>query len=760
MHTIRHWIFATLLVSRAALAQQTQPPAAQPSATAEPQLEEIIVTAEKRNTTLRDTPIAISAISGETLKSEQVYTIADLTALVPTLKFSSSTSAAQITLRGVGNSSEDVGSETPLAVNYDEVYISRPTELLGGMFDISSIQVLYGPQGTLYGRNATAGAIEITTARPTDTWSGYDRLSIGNYNAVNFEAAVGGPLIADKLLFRVAVFRDNHDGYGTNVVTGHQIDNRDAEGVRATVVATPTDSVKFTGIVERYHQDDLSGGEHYLGALTGLGIPGTDPASPIQFPYGGTLASHVRDLANGVDPRFVLDYTALTGITEWSPGGGPFSFKSITGYRDSKSSNINQIGTGSILDLYVVGIEPDNQFSEELQAHYDTERLHITAGAYYFKEHDNAEEDNAVSQNLVDVLFGKPATAPANAFLDGAEIGGEQDTRAYAFFGEATWKVTDKLSLIAGVRYSDEQRMLFSRYLPALSDPIPITFNPGDPFGSIAHVPINTVYPWVTFTATTPKFGLQYELTPNSMAYVTYAKGFRSGGYNIQQPYPDGVYKPEYINDVEGGYKVAALDDKLQANISIFHYNYSNLQVTQTIGNAEIISNAATAKLYGGEADITYKPDNHWDFRFVGSYLHTEYTKYIGVSGLQYLLPSVDFTGRRLDNAPSFTGNLNVAYHLPFRSGRVTLRGEAAYTSKVYFTPDNVDALSQGAYIKGNLFATYAMNNGWSFTAFVRNISNATTWGAQQVNTPFVAQPLTGRLDPPRTFGAELRYDF
>jgi len=754
-------------------AQLRSSPAAASAATsadAGVQIEEVLVTAQKRETSLQTTPIAVTAISGETLQEKQVRSIADLTSLVPTLKFATAESAAHVTIRGVGNVSTNIGDQIPVAVNFNEVFIGRPSQLVGGMFDVASLEALLGPQGTLYGRNATAGAINITTGRPTDALSGFGRVSVGNYNSLNVEGAVSGPIVGDKLLARVAGFVDRHDGYGRNLLTGGQVDDRNAWGVRGTVEFNPSDSIKLTGIAEYFSQHDNSGGQHFFGF--GPELPGAypNPAARYAYPYLATPASDVRDLTNFTDPRFKLHYVALTGIAEWDLGG-PISLRSITGYRDGKSSNINQIG-GPAPNLYIVSVEPAHQFSQELQLHYDTSRLHGTVGAYYFYEDDNAIQDVVASQRVINFLSGNPTIPPPNTWTDRQELGGEQYTRAYALFGEVSWKLTDKLSLIGGLRYSAEKKELTS-YYPAngVTVPVSVVFDPADPFHSVAPRPPAIHYPQVTFKSTTPKVGLQYEFTPDVMGYVTYTKGFKAGGYNVNRPIPPGgVYQPERITDIEAGIKTTALDRKLRTNISLFHYDYTNLQVTQVVGTAVVIQNAATAEVYGGEADVTFRPDEHWDFRFSGSYLHTEYTDYVGSSSLFYRASAfpaifgpggnVSYTGNRLNNAPKLTGHWEVAYHIPLQTGRVTLRGEAEYSSKFYFTPDNFPTIAQGAYLKENGYVTYRSDHGWTATAFIRNISNKTTRTSTLITSPTVAQALTGTLAPPRTFGAELRWDF
>lgn len=245
--------------------------------------DDIVVTAERRNTSLQKTPIAVTALSGAIIAEKQIYGLRDLQSLVPSFRAGDNQGVAQFTVRGIGSSAVVTGSEGPVAVNLNEVYISRPVAQLAGLYDVSAIEVLRGPQGTLYGRNATAASINITTARPTGDLEGFLRLTVGNYGALRLEGAVGGAIINDKLLVRTSGFRETRNGYGVNVVTGSQIDDKDAYGLRGTLIFQPSDGIKATLIGEYYNQADNSGGLHYFGAAGLTGLPGA-LGSPPHFP--------------------------------------------------------------------------------------------------------------------------------------------------------------------------------------------------------------------------------------------------------------------------------------------------------------------------------------------------------------------------------------------------------------------------------------------------------------------------------------------
>jgi iron complex outermembrane receptor protein len=745
--------WATGVVPSGAMAQQTSEPA--PSAptspaadiaspTQEPGIADIVVTAEKRATNLQKTPVSITAISGQALQNAQIRGLEQVKAIVPGMQMGETDGYAQITIRGIGIATFVPGADSAVALNQNEVYVSRPIAQLTGLYDVSSLEVLRGPQGTLFGRNATAGAVNISTTRPTDTWTGYGRVSIGNYAAVNAEAAVGGPIIGDSLLFRIAGFVDKHDGYGRNLVTGNPVSDRDARGIRGTLVVRATPRLKATLIGEYYKEADNGAAVHYQGSTGLSGLPGTSGLPILALQDGGFVTSNRQDTATPMDSKFRLRTTAVTGIVEWSLGR--FGLKSISGYRDQNSLTLTPLGDGSKDNAFFLAGEPARQFSEELQAHYDSSRFHATGGLYYFHERDEARPDVVpFLRSVIDRAFGIPFTG-SDDYVSFLQLTGTLRTTSKAVFGQASYELLDGLTLTGGIRYSAERKSAALNNRVSVSDPYP-TPEPAVNFEDTK-----------TFHSTTPKVGLQYQLSPRTLAYVSYSKGFKSGGFDVTTPSPP--FQPEKLTDYEGGVKTTFLDNRLRINLAGFYYDYSNLQVLQIVGAQPITTNAATARIYGGEAEITALPSAALQLDFSASYLHARYREYSGPSAVQSGLPEVDFGGRTLNNAPNFSGHSAATYTWSLPRGSLKFRTEIEFTTRSYFTPDNIDMLSQAGYVKGNLFLTYESKDRWSVTAFVRNISNKDTWVSGQVSTPILGSPAHGAVAAPRTFGGEIRYEF
>jgi len=740
-----------ILACSIAGAQETSVPAEQRGAQAG--LADIVVTAEKRAASAQRTPLAVVALGADALAQAQVRTLTDMQQLVPAFKMGENDGYAQLTIRGIGSSGFVPTAEGAVAVNQNDVYVSRPIAQLAGMFDISSVEVLDAPQGTLYGRNATAGSVNMTTARPTNEWSGFARALVGNYRAVNVEAAVGGPVVDDTILVRVAGFVDKHAGYGKNLVTGTDIGDKDAWGVRGTVVLKPTPDLTATFIAEHYKQDDRGAALHYFGAAGLTGLPGATGAPPVFQQLGGYAARDVQDIAAPRDPKFRLKITALTGIVEWQLGD--LSFKSITGYRDQDSLTITPLGGGSTVDAFFIAGEPAHQVSQELQLNYTSDRLNATAGLYYFREKDaSIPGSSPFPRSVLNRFFGVPDDGTPDYIVDFVEIGGTIRTRAKAAFAQATYEVVDKLSLTAGIRVSTERKEAWLVNGFSLTQP----YIALSPYTNDTPLPPVTHQPRVSFDSTTPKFGIQYQADSRTMFYASYSKGFKSGGYDVTTVAP--AFEPEKLTAYEAGIKTTTANNMLRFNMAGFYYDYTNLQVLQVVGPAVVTTNAATARVYGVEAQVDAILSDQFKLEASGSYLNTKYKSYVGPDGARPNLPEVSFSGNRLNNAPKFQAYLAGTYSWDLANGELSFRADGEYSSRYYFTPANLNLLSQKPFAKVNLALTYKDAADWQVMAFVKNLTDIDTRTSGVVNTPILGTPAQGAVAPPRTFGVEARYNF
>ena len=720
-------------------APDAAPPATAPAADQKPGFDDIIITATKKETNLQRTPIAITALSGDALSNQHVVSIGDIQGLVPGFQFSATAGFANFTLRGVGINLLDPLIEGSVAVHLNGVYVSRPQSQLAGFYDVANIEALRGPQGTLYGRNATAGSININTVMPTDTWTGNFSVTAGNYNQIRVEGGVGGPIAGDKLLLRIAGFSEDRSGYGKNVANGHDVDDFHARAIRATLLFKPSSDLTATIIGEYYRQKDASGGFHYFGP-SNIGLPGQATTLPLYQRLGGFVSSNPLDEAADIDPLYYLETYAFTGKLEWKVADG-LTLRSITAYRDQKNHIFatSAPGAGPTPEYLDYG-EPAHQFSEEFQANFVRGPFDLTAGLYYFSERDEANPLTLV-ENAAE--FGGSKTQLLNFF----SFPGIIYTRSKAAFAQATVNVTDQLSLTAGIRYSHDFKR-FEQHNNGISISQP--YIPGQQF------PLTGVRT-ESFEAWTPKFGIQYQITPRILLYATYAKGFKSGGFDPDDTSATGgVLKPEKLTDYEGGIKTTFFGGRGRLNLAAFYYDYKNLQLQTSNGTNFILVNAESAKLYGGEAEFSILATRNLQFDLTAAYLHTRYGNYLSVDTARRLLGVVNFKGNTLTNAPTFQGTAAAEYTFDLPRGGLALRGEVNYSSKVYLLPNNLFIGAQNAYAKVNLFLTYRDKAGWSFGPFVRNLTNKIT--KTEINIS--GAELNGSVSPPRTFGVQAGYKF
>lgn len=733
-----------------AQAATRQPSADEPSGG----IADIIVTAEKRETSLQRTPVAVTALGAEALAERQVTDIRDISYLVPNLRTGENAGYSQIYLRGIGITNFTPLAESTVAVNLNEVYISRTTSFYTGMYDVSSVEVLRGPQGTLYGRNATAGSINIQTNRPTDTLSGYVAIDVGNYDLVKAEAAISGPIVEDVLKVRVAGYAKRRNGFGKNLTTGRDIDFENARAIRATVELTPTPDFSAT-LIGEYYEHNNGGSLKYLGDAGFNGRPGARGAPSFSAQLGN-VTTRGWDKYSDMTEFFDMDSTALTGILNYDLG--VFSLKSISGYRKQHALILNDPdGSDSDLSVYYSG-EPARQFSQELQINYTGSRLNFTAGLYYFNEKARAEPSiYAQNSNVTDLAI--PVFGPRPDFIiNFANLGGRIKTISKAAFAQASYEVVSDLKLIGGLRYSKDRKTVVSRYNISLVDP----YSPNAP------LPPELTPVSKSWDSVTPKIGVQFQASPKTLVYATFSKGFKAGGFDVgANPGPTGVevdtsFDPEELTSYEVGLKTTMLENTLRANLVGYYYDYQDLQVTQP-GNLSVLTeNAATAEIYGVEAELTYLPIDDLELNLSVNWIKSKYKDYTAPDPARPLLVGLaDFSGNHLSNTPEWSGVAGAKYSIPMANGKLVLRGEMQYSTKYYLTPGNYDGFGgQKGFVKGNLSASYQFDDGFDITAYVRNVGNVRTKDTVLISNAFIGTPVQGTYAPPRTYGLQIAYRY
>ncbi|WP_292965594.1 TonB-dependent receptor [Novosphingobium sp. UBA1939] len=739
-----------LLFPAAAMAQ-----AAEDGSTAAPSAAEIIVTATKQNTTLGRVAAAVSAITAADIGPGGVQNIGDLQVVVPNVSIGDQFGVNRTFIRGVGLNNFDVGGEGAVAFLQNGAILARPAQQLSGFFDLGQIEVLRGPQSILYGRGATAGAINLVTALPTEKLDGYLRATYGNYDSKVIEAAVGGPLSGDKLLVRLAGKYEKRDGYGVNLFTGKPVDDRDAYSLRGTIVAKLADNFKATIVGDHFHEDDNNYAFHYFG-------PSVIPEAAVFHNLIGGKSIFDYYAARNQKPNLRNIYSdeeainkrkgyGITGTLDWDLGAT--TVKSITAYRtfdrfqrdDLDVSDVNLAGQNNY-------VEKSRAFSQEVTVNYQGNGFSLLGGAMYF--HEKLTGQVLVPTVNLGVLFG----LPANTFDNGAyEQNGTVKIDAVGVYLQGAVDISPTLKLTAGARYNFEHRngIGYFRF---------------DALG--VNIPTDKAKGW---SSVTPKVLLEFKPSDTSLLYASVTKGFKSGVINIGST--DAAINPETVWSYEAGFKQKLADNRLLLSGAVFYYDYKDLQVSFVNANSIVQTiNAATARNYGGELELEGRVTRNFRINLSASYLNAQFTKfcnaYYGAGfparpGISYAAcPTtpglVDLSGKRLPNAPRFTFGGGFNWDIPLgNDSRLAVNGDIKWQSKVYFTEFNNRDAEQGAYAMANAGLTWhSPNDRYSIGAWVKNLTNKFVISNNIITAATFAYVRVGSVMPPRTYGVTAAFNF
>jgi iron complex outermembrane receptor protein len=725
----------------AASAEGVEPPVAQ-DATGD-----IVVTAQRRSESVQKTPIAVSAIGGDALQSRGAINLASIGASVPGLNVSEQVGQARLTLRGIGVDNISTGAESSVAFNQDGVFFSRSAAALASFYDVDRVEVLRGPQGTLYGRNATGGSVNIITNRPTDTYHGGVSLTAGNRDTIIAEGFVSGGL-ASNVSGRLSFQTQYHGGYGKNLVTGSDIDNKSSQAVRGQILFEPDSRLSILIGGDYYSSDDRSNTYHYFGpgGFTASG----QPVVPTGLLLGGFAAKSERDIASANDPRSKAEFYGSRIDVNYQLSDS-VGLRSLSAYRRSDYRVRSDISPTSV-ELFPINVsEKSDQFTQELQLNVDTDTNKLVTGVFYMHE----TIDGSLAGPLSLLAVGGPPV-----LVQGFFAGGRLKTDAAAAFAQDTYSVTDRFRVTLGARYSWERKKVDDQ-----SD-----FDFSRPY-SPTNVPLTPRHmDDAKFHSVTPKVGLDFDLASRTLLYASFSKGFKSGTYNLGSTGP--ALRPEKVDAYEVGLKTTLLDGALRANLAGFYYDYSDLQVGKVQNQLVVLENAATARIYGIEGEFTAKPLRDVTLSLNASWLHARFLDYVTVDQARPAgdgrtidadsgLPAFDLRGNTLPQSPNYTLDFAAEYTAHVLGGSLTLRGESNWSDRVYFSPFNRDELSQRPTSVQNAFITFEPGaKDWRLSFFIRNIADKTIRSAGQVATTLVGSPLIGFVKPPRTFGATFGFKY
>lgn len=720
-------------------------------------LDEIVVTAQKRSENLQDVPVSVTALTADQLKDQRVGDVLALSGLSPGLQIKTDDNAAnpRIFIRGIGVNDFNPSTASAVGVYVDGVYVASPLAQMAGFYDLQQVEVLRGPQGTLYGRNTTGGAINVTTRKPSDTPEGDLAVDYGRFNSLNVQGGFGGP-IADTLAFRIAGLYDKSDGYTLNRLTGNKGNDADRKAVRGALRWTPDD--KLTVDVSASYSKSSGGSiltyNRSLVAQTAEAASTADPDPTFGYIfckpayYTSGQCTNVAGYANTSSNKYEGDYrfegkdiVKLFGATSAvSYDFGGVTLYSITGYQRAKRDDYEETDANpiSIFDARYVAEQDTTSQELRLQSNGAT-ALRWVAGVYAAR--DNLDNDS--HYNVLEVLrVPDPVNNPTG--MDPANSVGvfgwplHQKTTSYAAFGQVDYDLTPKLTLTGGLRWSQDKK----------------TFH----YVSDVDYGLLTLFEYdnqKTFSSISGRVGLRYAISDDANVYATYNRGTKSGGFFSGQttdPADLGPYRDETVNAYEVGAKSEFLDRRLRVNVSAFYYDYKDLQVYTVIQRnglpVQLFTNASKARVYGGEAEIEARPMTGLSLTLGASLLNAEYKDFQSLGD--------DYSGNTLPSAPKASLNGAARYEHPVGAGKLISQLDFTYRGKVYYDTANTERLSDKAraYVNGQL--------GWAFADGRYELG---VWGKNLADTTNISDitPIAAfgfdvfSMGPPRTYGVYLR---
>ncbi len=750
LRTMRCRLVMVALAGCGALAAHAEP-AASAAPADDAGLQEVVVTATRRSETVINTPASVSAVTAADLGAGRIQNVADLAEAVPDLSVGNQFGVNRAFIRGIGLTSIDLGGDGAVAFLQNGAQIARPAEQLSGFFDLDRVEVLRGPQGTLYGRSATAGVINLVTKAPTDSWEGYADLTYGNYASKIFEGAVGGP-IDEMLSFRVAAKIEKHSGYGTNLFTGTGIDDRDAQSLRASLRFKPVDHLVMDFIVDYMHENDDDYAFHYFGptVTTNAGLPAVALfGGKTIFDCCGTSNPDLRNLWSSVDPTNKRHGIGGTVVIDYSPDD--FDLKSISAYRNFSRFNQDDLAVSNAV-LYGKNLydEASESYSQDFTLSTKALGVQWLTGLSFFHERLFGSVKVPTIGLGVTLTGGDctPRVAGAPVPCDFEDNGnywqlGTVTTNAYGIFFQGTYALTDKFDITAGARFSHEERSGVGSFI-------------FDALGVDA--PTDQSASW---NAVTPKLLLEYHVDADTLVYGSINRGFKSGVINVGSTNP--VIDPEFVYAYEVGFKEKGLDDRVQFSAAAFYYDYKDLQVGFVNAQSVVTTvNAAAARNYGLETELLAKLTPHLQLNLAATYLSAKYTSFVTGDYRNGFAPT-DVSGNYLDNAPPYTARAGVEFDqpLPGTDGSLHFRVEDAYQGRVYFTEFNNSDATQAGYGLINGSAGWESNDShWSATAWVRNAADKFAIANDIISAPLYSSVRVGTVIAPRTYGVTVGYKF
>lgn len=662
-------------------------------------LEEVVVTAQKRRQPMQSLATAVSALTGDDIDRSRIKDVMDLGLYVPNLVVSNNGTAGRMYIRGVGNNLDFLGAQSAVALHLDGVYQSRSWGVFYDFIDVERIEVLRGPQGTIYGRNASGGAINVISMKPTEELTARATASVGNYDALNFSGTISSAL-RDDLEGRLTVVHKSRDGYADNLYPGSRdLDDDQLRMVRGELRASPNDDLEIRLI-----------GNHLIRDAQGPAVvPSTDG---FAASLGARSNTDPFEVSHNVDTFYDAQNSGVTAIATWTVRDH-LILESITAYTENSiSSNLDSDGT----ELDVVSFRNDEdhrQHSQELRllGNPGSSGFEWQAGLYYLRE-------DTTDAGIVLIPVSN-ASIPVSA---GIEVD------AFAAYLQGTYPVGDRWGITAGLRYNTETKKL-SR-LPALKDQ-------------------------ATWNDWTPHISLEYHAGERLFAYASVTKGFKSGGYNALGT--GEVVGPENVWSYEIGSKSELLDRRLRVNSAAFYARYEDQQVNTFLGpGLARIDNAAESTIRGVELEILAALARKLDIGVTLSYLDAKFDRYIAADPF---LGGVDLAGSRMSNAPKYSFSVVADYTIPIgQQSGITAHADYLWQDDVKYDVFDDLTTTQKSYCILNASIFYSgANQRWKVGIWANNLTDK-VYFTSHAKLNFSPSGVISWTGKPRTYGMEFSW--
>tara|TARA_R110002110_G_scaffold333755_2_gene544491 strand:- start:54658 stop:56925 length:2268 start_codon:yes stop_codon:yes gene_type:complete len=715
-------------------------------------LEEVVVTARRRSENLQDVPIAVTALSGDALRLRGATDISELAQMIPsvTLEPSRATSTTLTAfIRGVGQQDPLAGFEQGVALYLDDVYIARPQAALLDIYDVERVEVLRGPQGTLYGRNAVGGAIKYVTRRLSDDFDVRLKASVGSYDQMDLVGTVSAP-VTDTFRVGATVASLTRDGYGKNLTTGDEHYDKDLFAWRTSAEWLPNDDwlVRIAYDKLKDKTNPVAGFRPFPGAVSGVPV--------LDNPYDTTAGASESVSTAGINGNNEIDAEGLMLSVDWNLSETT-TLRSISAWREDYTESVIDFDGLAVMDFDAPVIYDNEQFSQEFQLLYNADRWNLVAGVYYL---------DATASNDFDVVLGQ--LGPVTAYT-----GGTVDTEAWSLFADATYRLTDALSLSVGGRYTEDTRdadIFRGNYLGF-----------GSPFlGNDSAIFLGATSDYEaskTYTDFSPRINLSYALNDDTTVYASYSQGWKAGsfdprGANFATPEVERGFDPETLDSWELGYKTTWWEGRAVTNIALFYSDYQDMQIPGSVGTDSdgdgvndgfvgTVTNAAEAEISGIELEGNILLGQGFSIQLALSFLDAEIK--------DWQVNGVDVSGQRaVQNTPEEMVYVGLIYSTGLAGGDVTANLNWSYKGDITQFEAPVPIIDQESYDIVNASIVWlSADEEWLFGIHGKNLTDEliktagycfgsggcpSTLGLEDNTSVFYA--------PPRTVTATVEYRF